>query len=81
MEHLGHVVYGQQPLITPEPDMAELCRHFQDQTQCPGSPCREGEIVTMSPSVSPSVRPTMHPKNRANVVEQAGRRVGRMPGQ
>lgn len=59
MEHLAHVVFGQLPLITPEPDMQEYCTHFQDVGQCPGSPCKEKLIVSRAPTMAPvSVAPT-----------------------
>lgn len=39
MEHLAHVVYGQQPLHVPlTPTMAEICAQFYPAEQCMGGP-------------------------------------------
>ena len=39
MEHLAHVVFGNQTLKTKKPRMKAICDQFIDSKQCPGSPC------------------------------------------
>lgn len=67
MEHLSHVIFGQQPLIMPKNDMSVICSQFLDVNQCPGSPCIEKLIgVDISPSAFPTV--SVEQNNQSEVI-------------
>ena len=38
-EHLAHVIFGEHPLVMPQPTRSDTCAQYLPSSECPGSPC------------------------------------------